>query len=81
MFWLTSAAGRISLEGNGAYSMSKHALVAYTNTLRLEMKKWGVTVSIVEPTGYSTGKAYSEIKNLFLHHIFLKSKHDPLKGK
>ncbi|ESO97671.1 hypothetical protein LOTGIDRAFT_67057, partial [Lottia gigantea] len=37
------------------YSMSKHALVAYTDTLRQEMKKWGVHVSLIEPTGFYTG--------------------------
>ena len=47
--------GRIAMEGNGAYSMSKHALVAYSDTLRQEMRKWGVTVSIIEPTGFYTG--------------------------
>ncbi|XP_005098000.1 retinol dehydrogenase 7 [Aplysia californica] len=52
---VSSLLGRISVEGCGAYSMSKHALVAFTNTLRMEMKKWGVCVSLVEPTGYFTG--------------------------
>lgn len=62
---VSSVLGRVSVEGNGAYSMSKHALVAYTNTLRLEMKKWGVDVSVVEPTGYYTGnmQEYSLRKN------------------
>ena len=48
--------GRITMEGNGAYAISKHALVAFSNTLRQEMKKWGVKVSIIEPTGFHTGK-------------------------
>jgi short-subunit dehydrogenase len=38
------------MEGNGAYSISKHALLAYSDTLRQEMKKWDVHVSIIEPT-------------------------------
>ena len=44
------------MEGHGAYGVSKHALVAYSDTLRQEMKKWDVKVSIIEPTGYATGK-------------------------
>lgn len=44
------------MEGNGAYAISKHALVAFSDTLRQEMKKWGVKVSVIEPTGFSTGK-------------------------
>ena len=52
------------MEGNGAYSMSKHALLAYSDTLRQEMKKWGVHVSIIEPTGFFTGK------NLNSHSLY-----------
>ena len=55
LFYSVLISGRISLEGHGAYGMSKHALVAYSDTLRQEMKKWDVKVSIIEPTGYSTG--------------------------
>ena len=43
------------MEGLGAYGASKHALVAYSDTLRQEMKKWDVKVSIIEPTGFATG--------------------------
>ena len=43
------------MEGNGAYGISKHALLAFSDTLRQEMKKWGVKVSIIEPTGFCTG--------------------------
>ena len=43
------------MSGNGAYSMSKHALSAFSDTLRQEMRKWGVHVAVVEPTGFSTG--------------------------
>ncbi|KAL5007766.1 hypothetical protein ScPMuIL_016572 [Solemya velum] len=51
---VSSLMGHLTMEGNGAYSMSKHALVAYTNTLRQEMKKWKVLVSMIEPTGFYT---------------------------
>ena len=49
------------MEGLGAYSISKHAMVAYTNTLRLEMKKWGVSVSLVEPMGFNTGSMQEHV--------------------
>ncbi|KAK6190515.1 hypothetical protein SNE40_002370 [Patella caerulea] len=52
---VSSLLGRVTLEGNGAYCMSKHALVAYTDTLRQEMRKWGVQVALIEPTGFYTG--------------------------
>ncbi|XP_041366162.1 retinol dehydrogenase 7-like [Gigantopelta aegis] len=58
---VSSLLGRIAMEGNGAYSMSKYALVAYTDTLRQEMKKWGVIVSIIEPTGFFTGNMSEQV--------------------
>ena len=42
-------------ESLGAYCVSKHGIEAYTDVLRLEMKKWGVKVSLVQPSGYKTG--------------------------
>ncbi|KAL3841980.1 hypothetical protein ACJMK2_020056 [Sinanodonta woodiana] len=57
---VTSLLGRISVEGNGAYGMSKHALVAYSDTLRQEMKKWGVYVSMIEPTGFRTASMHEQ---------------------
>lgn len=61
---VSSLLGRISMEGLGAYGASKHALVAYSDTLRQEMKKWDVKVSIIEPTGFATGNtAESTLRN------------------
>lgn len=57
---ISSITGRIPLEANGAYAMSKHAMVAFSETLRLEMKKFGVHVSIVEPTGFRTGNTQEQ---------------------
>lgn len=51
---VSSLMGRLTMEGNGAYSISKHGLLAYSDTLRQEMKKWDVHVSIIEPTGFYT---------------------------
>ncbi|XP_069132411.1 retinol dehydrogenase 7-like [Argopecten irradians] len=51
---VSSLLGRITMAGNGAYSVSKHGLVAFTDTLRQEMKKWGVHVAVIEPTGFYT---------------------------
>ncbi len=38
----------------GPYSMSKHAMEAYTDSLASEMEKFGVAVSIVEPGNYDS---------------------------
>lgn len=38
----------------GPYSMSKHAMEAFTDSLALEMDKFGVKVSIIEPGGFNS---------------------------
>jgi NAD(P)-dependent dehydrogenase (short-subunit alcohol dehydrogenase family) len=49
-----SIAGRSALPFLGAYAASKHALEAIADTLRVEVKPFGVEVSIVEPGTIST---------------------------
>lgn len=39
---------------SGHYSMSKHAVEAYTDALALEMEKFGVGVSVIEPGNYDS---------------------------
>lgn len=38
----------------GPYSMSKHAIEAYTDSLAREMEKFGVHVSVIEPGNYNS---------------------------
>ena len=49
-----SIAGQSALPFLGAYAASKHALEAIADTLRLELKPFGVDVSILEPGTIST---------------------------
>ena len=49
-----SIAGQSALPFLGAYAASKHALEAIADSLRLELKPFGVDVSIVEPGTIST---------------------------
>lgn len=44
-----SIGGRTTLPLLGPYSASKYAMEALTDALRLELKPWGIAVSIVEP--------------------------------
>jgi NAD(P)-dependent dehydrogenase (short-subunit alcohol dehydrogenase family) len=44
-----SPTGRFSLPYLGAYSGSKHAMVALTDALRIELRSWKIPVSVVEP--------------------------------
>ena len=48
---ICSAAGYVAGVGLSAYSASKFALEAFSDSLRREMRAWGLLVSIIEP-GY-----------------------------
>lgn len=53
-----STIGSISGIGSGRffshYSMSKHAMEAFTDTLAIEMERFGVDVSVIEPGNYDS---------------------------
>ena len=49
-----SIAGRGTIPMMGPYSASKFALKALTNALRLELRPWGIEVSIIEPGAIAT---------------------------
>lgn len=51
---ISSISGTLSGPLYGIYSMSKHALEAYTDSLAIEMRQLGVTVSAIEPGNYKT---------------------------
>jgi len=51
---ISSISGTLSGPLYGIYSMSKHALEAYTDTLAIEMDILGVHVSAVEPGNFKT---------------------------
>lgn len=49
-----SVGGRIALPFVGAYAASKFAMEAITDSLRRELRPWGIFVSIVEPGSIAT---------------------------
>jgi len=49
-----SVAGRSALPFLGAYAMSKFALEAMADSLRLELAPWGIHVSLVQPATIAT---------------------------
>ena len=51
---ISSISGINSGRFGGHYSMSKHAVEAYTDALAVEMEKFGVAVSAVEPGNYNS---------------------------
>ncbi len=57
-----SIAGILSSPFFGPYTMSKHAIEAYTDSLAGEMAKFGVKVSVIEPGNYRSAISVS-LKN------------------
>lgn len=57
-----SISGILSAPDFGVYSMSKHAVEAFTDSLAAEMQPQGVMVSVVEPGNYNSeiGKSAAE---------------------
>jgi NAD(P)-dependent dehydrogenase (short-subunit alcohol dehydrogenase family) len=49
-----SIGGRSALPFLGPYAASKHALEAIADSLRVELRPWGIEVSIVEPASIAT---------------------------
>ena len=49
-----SIGGRSALPFLGAYAMSKFALEAFADSLRVELAPWGMHVAIVEPGTIAT---------------------------
>lgn len=49
-----SISGILSGPMFGAYSMSKHGVEAYTDSLAAEMQKFGVEVSVIEPGNFNS---------------------------
>jgi NAD(P)-dependent dehydrogenase (short-subunit alcohol dehydrogenase family) len=57
-----SISGILTGPGSGAYSMSKHAIEAFSDVLAAEMAPLGVRVSVVEPGNYNSEIARSAAK-------------------
>ncbi len=51
---VSSSLGRAAAPFLGAYCISKHAMEAFSNVLRYEMKRFNVKVCTVEPGNYTS---------------------------
>ncbi len=62
-----SIAGFFAAPALGPYSMSKHAIEAFSDALRRELRPWRIDVSLLEPGGIATdiwGKGASEFDEI-----------------
>jgi NAD(P)-dependent dehydrogenase (short-subunit alcohol dehydrogenase family) len=62
---MSSISGRFGFPGLSAYVSSKHALEGFSESLRLELKPFGIDVILVEPGSYKTN-IWSSIENIQL---------------
>ncbi|OLS22949.1 MAG: putative oxidoreductase [Candidatus Heimdallarchaeota archaeon LC_2] len=68
-----SISGILSSAFLGPYSMSKHAMEAYSDSLSLEMKKFDVKVSLIEPGNYDSAIVRSATTRAQLKPNFLEN--------
>ena len=54
---VTSVRGRVVEPNQSNYSTAKHGIETLTDSLRLEMVKFGVKVSIIEPGNFGNATA------------------------
>lgn len=59
-----SISGILSGRFSGPYSMSKHAIEAYTDSLATEMAKFDVHVSVIEPGNYDSAIATTALARM-----------------
>lgn len=55
LVFISSLGGLMGIPGQGHYCASKHALEGWVDALHLELRQFGVDVSLVEPSSYRTG--------------------------
>ena len=63
---VTSLTGRLPLPYYSLYTMSKHALEGFSDCLRMEMRQFGVSVHIIEPTHMSTSMTDTSVAQSIL---------------
>jgi NAD(P)-dependent dehydrogenase (short-subunit alcohol dehydrogenase family) len=54
ILFMGSIAGRLTIPFAGAYSGAKYALEAFSDAFAMELRDWGISVSIIEPGNIST---------------------------
>ncbi len=59
-----SVGGLFTAPGAGAYHMSKYALESLSDALRIEVARFGVQVSLLQPTGVRTAFAETQLRTM-----------------
>ncbi|CAI9610992.1 unnamed protein product [Staurois parvus] len=75
---VSSIAGRVTLCGGG-YCLSKYGVEAFSDSLRRELKPFGVKVSIINPDFFRTSILISEVIKARVTDIWKKTASEPKK--
>ena len=59
---VSSIAGRIGLPYQGLYSATKYAIEGFSEALRMELRPFGIHVSLIEPGDFCTGFTASRLR-------------------
>lgn len=65
-----SVMGRQTLPGNSNYHMSKHGVETMCDSLRMEMRKFGVNTSIIEPGNFDGATACKSQETVIIYLIY-----------
>ncbi|GEN84258.1 putative oxidoreductase YqjQ [Sporosarcina luteola] len=49
LIYIGSQAGKVATPKSSVYAATKHALIGYTNALRMEVAEYGIDVSVIHP--------------------------------
>lgn len=67
---VASSSGRVSSPGAAAYCISKYGVEAFSDSLRNEMRYFGVTVHIIEPGNFKTNITSAEKNVHYLDNLW-----------
>jgi NAD(P)-dependent dehydrogenase (short-subunit alcohol dehydrogenase family) len=71
---MSSLAGQIAIPFQGFYSASKFAIEGYSEALRMEVRRYGVRVSMIEPGDFAT--AFTANRRMVAAHTPASPYHD-----
>ncbi len=67
---VASAWGRVAIPGISSYCIAKYGVQAFSDSLRNEMRHFGVTVHIIEPGRFKTNLTAPELDNQYLETLW-----------
>ena len=66
---VTSVKGCYSSPFIGAYGATKHALEAFSDCLRMEMRRWSVQVCLIEPGNFGGATKAIDVSGMHTEYV------------